>query len=125
MSIVVRAFPVRQSAAEVRDFVAMLQGERKDEVDVFYRQFGVAHESWHLQDTPNGTLLIGVTVVDDVATAAPVYAKSSSQFDQWFKSGIKHLTGVDPNQDPLGPPTTQVFAWSDEGRSSVETASLA
>jgi hypothetical protein len=23
-----------------------------------------------------------------------------------------HLTGVDPNVMPLGPPTTQVFSWS-------------
>jgi hypothetical protein len=30
-------------------------------------------------------------------------------FDTWFKAQVKLLTGVDPEQAPLGPPTTYIF----------------
>ncbi len=53
---------------------------------------------------------------DDVAEAAPRYAKSSAEFDSWFKKRVEHLTGINPDQQPLGPPTSQIFSWSDDQR---------
>jgi len=32
---------------------------------------------------------------------------------------VLHLTGIDPNTEPLGPPTTQVFAWSNPDKPHV------
>jgi len=119
MAIVIRAFPIRRPHAEVSEFAATLNGDRKDDTDRFYRQFGVSHESWYLQDTPNGPLLIGLTVVDDPQEAAPRYAGSSAEFDAWFKERILHLTGIDVNKEPLGPPTTRVFEWADPDRTPV------
>jgi len=46
MPIVLRAFPIRRPRDEVTEFTAVLNGDRKDETDRFYRQFGVSHESW-------------------------------------------------------------------------------
>jgi hypothetical protein len=119
MPVVIRAFPIRRPHDEVAAFAATLNGERKVDTDRFYRQFGVSHESWYLQDTANGPLLIGLTVVDDPQEAAPRYAGSSAEFDAWFKERILHLTGIDVNKEPLGPPTTQVFDWTDPDRTPV------
>jgi hypothetical protein len=38
------------------------------------------------------------------------------EFDTWFKAQILRITGVDPSKTPLGPPTAQVFSWSDKTR---------
>jgi len=115
MSIVVRAFPLRGSAADLNAFVAELNGSKKQDTGMFYREFGITHESWHSQETPNGTWVIVVTIIDDIATAAPRYAAATAQFHSWFKERVLSLTGVDANVAPLGPPTSLVFHWSETG----------
>jgi hypothetical protein len=119
MSVLVRAFPLRRPVNEVRAFAAALT-ERKDETAAFYRQFGISYESFHVQETRDGAWGIAVTVIDDAPEAAQRYAKSSVEFDSWFKEQILHLTGVNPAEQPLGPPTTQVFAWVDDQRPSID-----
>jgi hypothetical protein len=118
MSLIVRAFALRGSIKDLEAFAAALRTERKAETAAFFRQYGVSHESWHLQETPTGPWVIGVTAIDDAAEAAPRYAKSSTEFDSWFKRHVLQLSGVNPEQQPLGAPTTQVFVWSDDQRPS-------
>ena len=113
MPLIVRAYPLRASVEEVKAFGAAL-AVRQAETDEFYRQFGVSHESWHVQQTPDGPWLISVTKLENPTEAAPRYAESSSNFDSWFKREVLRLSGVNPDKEPLGPPTTQVFSWSDE-----------
>ena len=125
MSLVVRAFPLRGSIKDLEAFVAALSTERKADIAAFYRQFGVSHESWHLQETPNGPWVIAVAAIDDVAEAAPRYAKSSAEFDSWFKKRVEHLTGINPDQQPLGPPTSQIFSWSDDQRPNSDLGARA
>ena len=116
MPYVVRAFPLVRPVDDLRAFAAELAGNQNGEAGRFYRNYGVRHESWHLQATPNGNWVIAVTLVDDPGEAASRYAGASEAFHAWFKEQVLHCTGVDPNVTPLGPPTTQIFAWSaDEG----------
>jgi hypothetical protein len=115
MAYIVRAFPLIRPPADLQAFLSALTGEKRDEANSFYRQYGVSHESAYLQDTPNGKLLIIVTIIKDGLAAAPRYKNASEEFHMWFKSQVLHLTGVDPNVTPLGPPTTQVFSWSADG----------
>ena len=62
MPLVVRAFPVSRSLDDVRAFAAELK-ERRGECCGFYGQYGVSHESWHVQETPQGPWVIVVNVV--------------------------------------------------------------
>lgn len=112
MPYLVRALPLIRPMAEVEEFLATMMGERRRETDRFYAQFGVAHESVYLQETPHGPLLIVVTLIDDHHEAAPRYQAATEAFDTWFKQGILRLTGIDPNLQPLGPPTRCVLDWS-------------
>jgi hypothetical protein len=116
MPIITRAFPLLRPVEELHAFASALR-QRSADTGQFYRQYGVSHESWHVQDTPNGPWVIGVTVVDDPDEAAPRFANASEEFHAWFKSQILYLSGVDPNTTPLGPPTTQIFEWYDSERS--------
>ena len=65
-----------------------------------------------MQDTASGPWVIAVTELGDPVEAARSYADATQEFHVWFKSQVQSLTGVDPNESPLGPPTTQVFSWS-------------
>lgn len=112
MTLVVRAFPLKGSVSELHAFASALTGTRSADATRFYRHYGVDHESWHLQQTPNGPWVIAVTSLGDPAEAAPRYADAKEEFHVWFKDQVLSLTGVNPNEAPLGPPTTQVFSWS-------------
>jgi hypothetical protein len=102
MPFVVRAFPVLADREEdLREFARQMAGERAADGAEFYRRFGVAHESWHLQRADAGPLVIVVTEVGDVDATASAYAASQLPFDRWFKDQVLHLTGVSPDRDPL------------------------
>lgn len=116
MALLVRAFPLHKPIEDLEAFAAALRNEMKPEVSAFFRQFGVTHESWHLQEGLGGPWLIVVTRADDPKEAAPKYSGSTAEFDTWFKGQVRLLSGVDPDAQPLGPPTRQVYAWSDETR---------
>ena len=111
MAYLVRAFPLIRPVSELHTFLAALSGARREDTDRFYRYYDVSHESAYVQETPDGNLLIVVTVVRDHLKVAPRYKAASEDFHAWFKSQILYLTGVDPNVTPLGPPTTEVFSW--------------
>ena len=111
MPFVVRAFPLIRPVPEAKAFFAQLKGAKRADTDKFYRQYAVNHESAYLQETPHGNILIVVTVLKDDVEAAPRYQAAATEFDAWFKSEVKRLSGVDPNVTPLGPLTTEMFRW--------------
>jgi hypothetical protein len=108
MSLVVRAFPVLKEQ-ELRAFAQEVNGPRSAEAAEFYRRHGVTRETWHMQETAVGHWVIAVTEIADAEPAAREYAASELPFDRWFKDQVHHLTGINPDQDPLGPPTEQIF----------------
>jgi hypothetical protein len=110
MPLVVRAFPVLPGKEEeLHQFVEQLRGPRYAEATEFYRSFGVTRETWHLQQTPTGPVVIGVTEVTEPDARAQEYAQSQRPFDRWFKDQVHRLTGINPDVQPLGPPTEQIF----------------
>ena len=112
MSLVVRAFPIAPGKEdEVEALAEQLRTRRSAEAAEFYRRFGVSRESWHLQRTPHGTWVIGVTDITEqpVEVAAQQYSQSEEPFDRWFKDEIHRLSGINPDEQPLGPPTECVF----------------
>src|SRR5262249_5058411 len=115
----VRGFPLRRSVDELRSFAEELSTTRKDEANQFYQEYGLSYESWHLQDTPSGPWVLCVSVVERPDEAGPRYATASADFHAWFKAMVLHLTGIDPSSQPLGPPTTEIFRWSEADKSGL------
>src|SRR5688572_27003855 len=112
MQLLVRAFPVLAGREEMmRQFAGEVRTHRAAAAADFYRRMGVARESWHLQETPHGTWVIGVTQIADkpLAQAGEDYAASQHDFDRWFKQQVMMVTGIDPESTPLGPPTSCIF----------------
>lgn len=111
MPLIVRAFPVLPGKEEdIRKLATEMAGSRREEAQEFYRIFGVVRESWHYQETPHGPMVIGVTDIDeDPDVKAREFAESIRPFDRWFKDQVRNLTGVDPDVQPLGPPSEVIF----------------
>jgi uncharacterized damage-inducible protein DinB len=113
MSYVVRAFPVLEGQeGRVRELARAMAGERSAEAARFYAAFGVRHESWHLQQTPNGLWVIAVSDIDQPDQRAVEYAASTEEFAGWFKQQVLALSGIDPETRPLGPPTETLLSIS-------------
>jgi len=111
MDLIVRAFPLIPGMEEQFRLFADEFGARKEEARDFYSRFGVSRESWHLQATPSGSWVIGVTQLDGrpIDEAAQEYSQSEHAFDRWFKNEVHRLSGINPDEQPLGPPTECLF----------------
>jgi hypothetical protein len=112
MPHIVRAFPVLAGKLEeLRRFTHELETTRAAEIAGFFHRFGVERESWHIQETDHGTWVIAVTWLGGrpADEAGREYAASHEPFDRWFKEQVLALTGIDPDREPLGPPTTCLF----------------
>lgn len=120
MHLVVRAFAVLPSKEpDVEAFAQELAGPRQAEAREFYRSLGVRRESWHFQPGPFGAQVIVVTELDNIEPAAKAYVDAQQPFHRWFKEQVLRISAIDPNIDPLGPPSTQVFSWPPTPRGSV------
>jgi hypothetical protein len=114
MSLLVRAFPVLPGQeGQVRALAEEVQGERRFQADEFYRRIGVVRETWHLQQIESVPVVIVCTEVADLEEAARAYAASEHPFDAWLKVQVRRISGIDPNREPKGPWTEQVFEWTD------------
>src|SRR3954468_11230016 len=113
MAMIVRAFPVLPGKEDAAlEFAKAVGDTRKNEHTMFLQSFGVRRETWHLQRMPHGALVIVVTDVENPPLAkAQAYGASQGQYERWFKDNIKTLCGVDPDTQPLGPPTETIFEW--------------
>jgi hypothetical protein len=112
MAYVVRAYPLNKGIGkqDVRDFAHTVE-TRAAETSSFYQSFGVSHESWYLQDTPIGTWVIAVAIIDNPEHAGTEFARSQKPFDKWWKSEVQRLSGINPEETPLGPPVERIFHW--------------
>ena len=111
MPRIVRAFPIKPGKLPDLQAFARECMVRAAAVEALYEKYGVRFESWHVQETPGGHMVICVTEIDDPIGAGAAYGASRNEFDAWFKSRVAELSGVDPNNDPLGPPTVEVFRF--------------
>lgn len=115
MPLVVTGFALLPSKdKEVEAFAGELAGPRQAQAHDFYRGLGVRRETWHFQPGPFGAQVIVVTELDDVGAAAKALVDARRPFHRWFKEQVLRISATDPDDHPLGPPSTQVFSWPRE-----------
>jgi hypothetical protein len=111
MERLVRAFPLLKGKRAAFQAFTEEVGLRSAEVAQFYSDYGIVRESWHLQETPAGDLIICCTDIKDLKPAASAYAGARGSFETWFKGRVLEICGIDPNEKPLGPECHTVFDW--------------
>jgi hypothetical protein len=67
------------------------------------RRIGVTRDSWHLQQLPDGAVLIISIDSDDVAGAFAKYAADDGPYARWERQQIEEITGLDLTKPLAGP----------------------
>ena len=98
------ALPVLEDKTEdARAFFEELETQRKSDYAASEQRINISKESWHLQHSPQGDLLLAYIESPDFANAIGMFSQSQDAFDQWFKRRIAEVTGIDLNDPPPGP----------------------
>ena len=106
------ALPVLAGKTEAAHaFFSELEGERKNAFTASEQHINITKESWHLQHTPQGDLLLAYIESPDFATALKSFSRSQDEFDEWFKQRLAEVTGVDLNNPPPGPLSEQLSSY--------------
>lgn len=105
------SFPILQGKSEAaKGFAKTLMGPRYGEFEASEKRLKVSKESFFVEKTPQGHLIIVYFEADDVQKAAEDFGRSKDRFDRWFKDQVKGISGVDLNQ-PGGAPPEQILAY--------------
>ena len=96
-------FPIQAGKeAEARAFAAETFGARRAEFEAHLARAGVSRETWALQETPMGSLMV-VWFEGDVEKAFTELATNDDEYHTWFRGRVLDLTGVDMAAPPEGP----------------------
>lgn len=106
------ALPILPGKTEdFRKFAAELSGPRAKEYEEFEQRQKDDRETWFLQRSAQGDMIIVYFENDDPLRALSEVSASKRPFEIWFKESVKQITGVDlnePNEEPL---PEQVFKY--------------
>jgi hypothetical protein len=98
------AFPVLPGKGEVlKQFAKAATTDKFRELDASEKRLGIPRESWFLQQTPRGDLLLIYFEARDPMKVLQEFGASKDPFDQWFKQMVKESTGVDLGKPPPEP----------------------
>ncbi len=114
MELLVRAFPIPESrTADVQAFADELLKRRKRDTDALFRRSGVVSESWQLQRSRAGTVLVLVTWCKDAASWRSAVATSREPFQAWFAEALARLCDAGAVAALRSGTAQTVFEWRD------------
>ena len=93
----------------MKKFVKVMTGPKRKDYERSEKRHGVHKETWFLQNTPVGEILLMYLEVDDAEKALSAFATDTDPFDIWARQQLKDLTGIDFSQPPRRPPAEQLF----------------
>ena len=110
MAVFMGAFPVLPGKEQEARKFGEETSSRLSEFEASQERLGVTRETWMLQQSPEGSMVIVHFESDDVEGVFSSFAQSDDSFDVWFKGRVKEITGVDLNE-PGGPLPEVIFDW--------------
>jgi hypothetical protein len=97
-------FPIQAGKEEdARAFAAETFGPRRADLAAHLARADVTRETWTLQETPMGSLML-VWFEGDVEKAFADLATDDSEYITWFRGRVLDITGIDmaaPSDGPL------------------------
>jgi hypothetical protein len=104
-------FPIQAGKEEdARAFAAETLGARRTGFEAHMERSGITRETWALQETPMGSLMV-VWFEGDVEKAFADLATDDSAYTTWFRGRVLDVTGVDLGSPPEGPPPAVLVDW--------------
>lgn len=111
MAVFNGVFPIQAGKEEAaRAFAAETSGARRADFVAHLTQVGITRETWTLQETPMGSLML-VWFEGDVDKAFATLATDDSEYHTWFRAQVLDVTGVDLAVPPEGPPPDVLIDW--------------
>ena len=111
MGVFNAVFPIAEGKEDAaRAFAAETVGARKADFAKLQAQSNITRETWTLQETPMGNLMV-VWFEGDVEKAFADLASDNSEFATWFRSQVKDITGFDLAAPPEGPLPAVLVDW--------------
>jgi hypothetical protein len=112
MSVFNGVFPILPGKLDAaRAFARQVSGDRKDGFVAMQKRVGTGRETWTIQQTPAGALML-VWFEGDVEKAFTDLATASDDFAVWFRAQILSVTGVDMSAPNDAPPPEFVVDWT-------------
>jgi hypothetical protein len=94
------AMPILPGKTEAAQrFIQEVLGPRKREYDDLQRRQGVTHESYYLQSSPEGDLVI-VTGEGTFTPPSQFLDVAGNPFDRWFIDQIQDINGINMLEMP-------------------------
>lgn len=84
---------------------------KREDIDDTLTGFGIRHESWHIQESPEGPLLIMVFDAEDPLAMLESFSRSQKDLPVWQRAFLKKALGIDLSEPPPGPPSRSIFNW--------------
>ena len=89
----------------------LAEAKNHPDIDETFKGFGISRETWHVQETVQGDLLMLVFDADDPFTMLQEFSCSNDDLPVWQRQSIKEILGVDLSQPPPAPPSRLIFDW--------------
>jgi hypothetical protein len=106
------ALPVLPGKKEaLKKFVGALAGPKRKEYEGSGRRHKVQKETWFVQTTPMGDILLMYLEADDVTKALSVFSTDPHPFNAWVRQELNDVTGIDFNRPLTGPPPEQLLKF--------------
>jgi hypothetical protein len=105
-------YPVLPGKEDVaRSFAKELSGPRLDQFNAQQARGGVTRETWTVQQTPTGAVIL-VWFDGDIDKAFADIATDESEFATWFRAQVLEISGFDLAAPDDGPLPEVVLEWT-------------
>ena len=113
MPVLAMAVPIPPGKTEALE-QHLADAKNHPDLDETFKGFGISRETWHVQETEQGDLLVLVFDADDPFAMLQEFARSNDDLPTWQRQSIREILGVDLSQSPPAPPSRLIFDWSKE-----------
>jgi hypothetical protein len=104
MAVFNGVFPIQAGKEEdARAFAAETIGARRPGFEAHLERSGITRETWSLQETPMGSLMV-VWFEGDIEKAFVDLATDDSEYIKWFRAQVLDVCGVDLGVPSDAPP---------------------
>ena len=110
MPILAYAVPIPPGKTEAL-MEHLAEAAKRQDIDETFKGFGISRETWHLQETPQGEMLVLVFDAEDPLSMLKAFSESQEELPVWQRQCLKEILGVDLSEPPPGPPSKLIFEW--------------
>lgn len=112
MAVFNTMFPVLPGKeGDARKFAEEALGSHREHFESVQKRSATTRETWTLQETPGGTVVLVWFECDDIEAALEHMTTATGEGADWLRARIKDVTGVDMTQPDDSPPPEVIMEW--------------